>query len=190
MAVPAALRKGSKRGAAEGEKVGALVHFFLRASEFVRNFESRKPLEIRNLTRIRSSPIDGTAAASGGGAGFVGNVGRPQGREGWGENGVDDRAVVGILPANLNPPLFPPTSRKALERSSFTAVGRVRLKAEGRFVQALTFVYPFRRRGWRCDLFVQATGHRVYLLFAPPHFLNARFQTSPPANAPSYFRRP
>src|SRR3954453_3385081 len=50
-AVPAALRKGSKRGAAEGEKGGALVHFFLRASEFVRNFESRKPrLEIRNLT--------------------------------------------------------------------------------------------------------------------------------------------
>ena len=101
----------------------------------------------------------------------MGNVGRPQGRKCWGENGVDDRAVVSILPANLNPPLFPPTSRrKALEHSSFTAVGRVRLKAEGRFVQALTFVYPFRRRGWRCDLFVQATGRRVYLLFAPPHF--------------------
>src|SRR5947209_8276032 len=138
MAVPAALRKGSKRGAADGEKGGALVHFFLRASEFVRNFESRKPrLEIRNLTPDRSSPIDGRAGASGGGAGFVGNVGRPQGREGWGENGVDDRAVVSILPANLNPPLFPPTSRKALERSSFTAAGSVRLKAKGRFVRTL-----------------------------------------------------
>jgi len=99
----------------------------------VRNFESRKTLEIRNLTRIRSSPIDGTAAASGGGEGFVGNVGRPQGRECWGENGVDDRAVVSTLPANLNPPLVPPSSRrKALERSSFTAAGRVRLKAKGR----------------------------------------------------------
>ena len=68
----------------------------------------------------------------------MGNVGRPQGRECWGENGVDDRAVVSTLPANLNPPLVPPSSRrKALERSSFTAAGRVRLKAKGRFVQAL-----------------------------------------------------
>src|SRR5947209_15512092 len=117
MAVPTALRKGSKRGAAEGEKGGALVHFFLRASEFVRNFESRKPLEIRNLTRIRSSPIDGTAAASGGGEGFVGNVGRPQGREGWGENGVDDRAVVSILPANLNPRSFHPPRAERLSNA-------------------------------------------------------------------------
>src|SRR3954451_10277595 len=117
MVVPAALHKGSKRGAAEGEKVGALVHFFLRASEFVRNFESRKPLEIRNLTRIRSSPIDGRAAASGGGAGFVGNVGRPQGREGWGENGVDDRAVVSILPANLNPRSFHPPRAERLSNA-------------------------------------------------------------------------
>src|SRR3954465_13730792 len=135
MAVPAALRKGSKRGAAEGEKVGALVHFFLRAPEFVRNFESRKPrLEIRNLTPDSKLTY---RRQSGCGAGFVGNVGRPQGRECWGENGVDDRAVVSILPANLNPPLFPPTSRNALERFSFTAAGRVRLKAKGRFVQAL-----------------------------------------------------
>src|SRR5436853_6174880 len=118
MAVPAALRKGSKRGVAEGEKGGALVYFFLRASEFVRNFESRKSrLEIRNLTPDSKLTYRRQSGCERGGAGFVGNVGRPQGREGWGENGVDDRAVVSILPANLNPPLVPPTSRrKALER--------------------------------------------------------------------------
>src|SRR5947209_10004102 len=115
MAVPAALRKGSKRGAAEGEKGGALVHFFLRASEFVRNFESRKPrLEIRNLTPDSKLTY---RRQSGGGAGFVGNVGRPQGREGWGENGVDDRAVVSILPANLNPPLFHPPRAERLSNA-------------------------------------------------------------------------
>src|SRR3954447_13106971 len=119
MAVPAALCKGSKRGAAEGEKGGALVHFFLRASEFVRNFESRKRrLEIRNLTPDSKLTY---RRQSGCGPGFVGSVGRPQGRECGGENGVDGRAVVSILPANLNPPLFPLASRKSLKRSSFTA---------------------------------------------------------------------
>src|SRR5947209_10034983 len=190
MAVPAALHKGSKRGAAEGEKGGALVHFFLRASEFVRNFESRKPLEIRNLTRIRSSPIDGTAAASGGGAGFVGNVGRPQGREGWGENGVDDRAVVSILPANLNPPLFPPTSRKALERSSFTAAGRVRLKAKGRFVQALA-LFTFSGGGGGVVTRLCKPLGVEFIYFSPPHAHSQRTISDFPAPQCSLiFRQP
>jgi hypothetical protein len=138
MAVPAALRKGSKRGAAEGEKGGALVHFFLRASEFVRNFESRKPrLEIRNLTPDSKLTYRRQSGCERGRRGIRGQRRAATRRDCWGENGVDDRAVVSILPANLNPPLFQPTSRKALERSSFTAAGRVRLKAKGRFVQAL-----------------------------------------------------
>src|SRR3954447_9922 len=141
MAVPAALCKGSKRGAAEGEKGGALVHFFLRASEFVRNFESRKPRpEIRNLTPDSKLTYRRQSGCERGGRGIRG---RPQGRECWGENGVDDRAVVSILPANLNPPLVPPTSRKALERSSFTAAGCVRLKAKGRlFKRSRCLLFP------------------------------------------------
>src|SRR5947209_19924802 len=145
MAVPAALRKGSKRGAAEGEKGGALVHFFLRASEFVRNFESRKPrLEIRNLTPDSKLTY---RRQSGGGAGFVGNVGRPQGREGWGENGVDDRAVVSILPANLNPPLF-----HLAQKSSRTLLIHSRraceIEGERTFCSGARVVYFFRRRRW------------------------------------------
>src|SRR5947209_20241773 len=88
--------------------------------------ERRSSCEISNLEnpsksetspRIRSSPIDGRAAASGGGAGFVGDVGRPKGREGWGENGVDDRAVVSILPANLNPRSFHPPRAERLSNA-------------------------------------------------------------------------
>src|SRR4051794_12211145 len=146
MAVPAALRKGSKRGAAEGEKGGALVHFFLRASEFVRNFESRKPrLEIRNLTPDSKLTYRWQSGCERGRRGIRGQRRAATRTGGLGENGVDDRAVVSILPANLNPPLIPPTSRKTLERSSFTAAGRVRLKAKGRL---------FKR--WRCLSFPAA----------------------------------
>ncbi len=117
----------------------------------------------------------------------MGNVGRPQGREGWGENGVDDRAVVSILPANLNPPLFPPTSRKALERSSFTAAGHVRLKAEGRFVQALA-LFTFSGGGGGVVTRLCKPLGVEFIYFRPrTHILNARFQTSPPPNAPSFF---
>ena len=117
----------------------------------------------------------------------MGNVGRPQGREGWGENGVDDRAVVSILPANLNPPLFPPTSRKALERSSFTAAGRVRLKAKGRFVQALA-LFTFSGGGGGVVTRLCKPLGVEFIYFSPrTHILNARFQTSPPPHAPSFF---
>src|SRR4051795_5521491 len=118
MAVPAALRKGSKRGAAEGEKGGALVHFFLRASEFVRNFESRKPrLEIRNLTPDSKLTYRRQSGCERGRRGTRGQRRAATRTGGLGENGVDDRAVVSILPANLNPRSFHPPRAERLSNA-------------------------------------------------------------------------
>ena len=118
MAVPAALRKGSKRGAAEGEKGGALVHFFLRASEFVRNFESRKPrLEIRNLTPDSKLTYRRQSGCERGRRGIRGQRRAATRTGGLGENGVDDRAVVSILPANLNPRSFHPPRAESLSNA-------------------------------------------------------------------------
>src|SRR3954463_3097887 len=119
MAIPAALRKESKRGAAEGEKSGALVYFFLRASEFVRNFESRKPrLEIRNLTPDSKLTYRWQSGCKRGRRGIRGQRRAATRTGGLGENGVDDRAVVSILPANLNPRSFhPPRAERLLIHS-------------------------------------------------------------------------
>src|SRR5947209_6761478 len=180
MAVPAALRKGSKAGGGRGGESRSISSFLPPSTGVRAKFRiSKTPRKPKPHPGFEAHLSTAERLRAGGGAGFVGNVGRPQGREGWGENGVDDRAVVSILPANLNPPLVPPTSRrKALERSLFTARRACEIEGERTFCSSARVVYLFRRRGWRCDLFVQATGRRIYLLFATARtFLNARFQT-------------